>query len=485
MLRKGLLFINFWLGVVAITHAQVITIELGASEIAINQYFTITAKVHNERFQNYGGFPEIKGFQKRGTSSSSSTNFINGERSSTQSITQNYVALREGKFQLPQFEMTINGEKVRSAGKTIVVGPAKQQQRRRAYDPFASDPFQDLFGRNNSNQNQPQEFVDVKADAFLALTTDKSEVYSGEGFTMTLALYVANDNQAEMRFHELGEQLPAILKKIKPSNCWEENFDIENIVGEPVEIGGKKYNQFKIFQAAYYPLNNETIQLPKVGLELIKYNVAKNRSFFGRNKKEELVTFYTKAKTIRIKEMPDHPLKDLVAVGNYRLDEKISSKEMRTGESFSYNFNIVGEGNVSGINDVSFNGDKNFDLFAPNIRQDIRKSNGKIRGKKAFNIYGIPNEPGDFDMGEYFQWIYFNTNTESYDTLKSKIVMTVTGESKKNEHIMSNDMGSFYETMDLVSNDLFSLDGREKMRTILNIVIFAMIALTVVVMFKK
>lgn len=484
MLRKGLLLINLWLGFLGVSFAQEITIDLGSDEVALNQMFTITATVNNERFKNYGGFPEIEGFQKRGTSSSSSTNFINGARSSTQSITQNYLPTKEGQYRLNPFEMTINGKKVKSKGKNIKVGPAAQQSRRRGYDPFSNDPFQDFFSQGNQKK-KPQEFVDVEAEAFLALTTDKSEVYPGEGFTMTLALYVAKTNRAEMRFHELGEQLPDILKKIKPSNCWEENFDIENIVGEPVEIGGKEYSQFKVFQAAYYPLNNETIYIPKVGLELIKYNVAKNPTFFGRNKKEERVTFETKAKSVKIKEMPDHPLKEQVSVGNYRLDEKISNKNLKTGESFSYDFNIVGEGNISGINDISFKGDENFDLFPPNTRQNVSKSNGRVRGKKAFSIYGIPNEPGTFEMGDYFEWIYFNTKLEKYDTLRSEIVLTVSGESKKNEYIMSNDMGSFYDTMDLTSNALFSLDSRERMRTIVNVIIFVMVGLMVLILFKK
>ena len=34
-----------------------------------------------------------------------------------------------------------------------------------------------------------------------------------------------------MRFYELGKQLTEIIKKIKPANCWEENFNIENIDG--------------------------------------------------------------------------------------------------------------------------------------------------------------------------------------------------------------------------------------------------------------
>ncbi|WP_420580164.1 BatD family protein [Reichenbachiella sp.] len=455
------------------------SIDLGPDEIASNQAFTITLTIHNERLENYSSFPEIPGFVKRGTSSSSSTNFINGRRSSSQSVIQNYVATAEGEFTLNSFVMKVNEQTYRVKGKKIKVGPPAQRRQRN--DPFGSDPFQDFFGR----QEAPQEFVDVKADAFLALTTDKSSVYPGEGFTLTLAFYVASNNRADMRFYELSKQIPEIMKKIKPANCWEENFNIDNITGEPVEINGESYTQFKIYQAAYYPLNDETIEFPKVGLELIKYKVAKNPTFFGRNKQEEIVKFYTKAKKVTIKELPPHPLKESVTVGNYRLKEKISSQSLRTGESFNYSFNITGEGNISAIGEPRLNEDENFDIYSPNIRQEISRGHGKVRGTKSFSYYGIPNEPGEYTLGDYLQFIYFNVKTDSYDTLRSDLILSVTGESKKNEYILSNDMGSFYDAMDIQSNKLMALDAQDRLRSMANIAIFVLMGLVALVMFKK
>lgn len=479
MRKVGFLFLIILLLTGVKSFGQQVSIDLGPDEIASNQAFTITLTIHNERLENYSSFPEIPGFVKRGTSSSSSTNFINGRRSSSQSVIQNYVATAEGEFTLNSFVMKVNEQTYRVKGKKIKVGPPAQRRQRN--DPFGSDPFQDFFGR----QEAPQEFVDVKADAFLALTTDKSSVYPGEGFTMTLAFYVASNNRADMRFYELSKQIPEIMKKIKPANCWEENFNIDNITGEPVEINGESYTQFKIYQAAYYPLNDETINFPKVGLDLIKYKVAKNPTFFGRNKQEEVVTFNTKPKQVTIKELPPHPLKESVTVGNYRLKEKLSSQTLKTGESFNYAFDVTGEGNISAIGEPRLYEDENFDIYSPNIRQDISRGHGKVRGTKSFSYYGIPNEPGEYALGDYLQFIYFNVKTETYDTLRSDIILTVAGESKKNEYILSNDMGSFYDAMDIQSNQLQPLDAQDRMRSMANIAIFVLIGLVALVMFKK
>ncbi|MFY0651587.1 MAG: BatD family protein [Cyclobacteriaceae bacterium] len=459
--------------------SQKLNVKLGKGEIAMNEYFTITFTVENAKLQEYSGFPEIKGFVKRGTSSSSSTNFINGQRSFSHSITQNYQATAEGVFELKPFAIKVNGKQVKIRGKKIKVGPARQRRRRN--DPFGNDPFEDFFGRGN----RKQEFVDVKADAFLALTTDKSSVYLGEGFTVTLAFYVSVKNRAELSFYELGKQLPEIVKEIKPTNCWEENFEIGNISGEPVEINGQRYNQFRIYQAAFYPLNKETIQFPSVDLNMIKYKVAKNPTFFGRNRQENIQKFTSKSKMVQVKELPPHPLRESVSVGNYRLRENISSNNLKTGDSFNYSFDIAGEGNISAVSEPSFVSDENFDFYPPNVKQDINKGNGKVRGVKSFSFYGIPNEPGSYNMKDYFSWIYFNTAKEQYDTLRSDITLVISGESKKNESISSTDMGSFYDTIELKDNSLYDVGGEGKYKIFANIAIFLMLGATAFALFKK
>lgn len=323
--------------------AQTVKIELGPNQIGDNQYFTVSIIAQNGTIKTYDQFPDIPGLRKRGTSSSSSTQIVNGRVSSSHSIIMTYTPEKQGKITIPDFTVNVNGKEVQARGKILTVGPASQQQQR---DQFNRDPFQDFFGQ----KNQPQEFVDIKDEAFLALTTDKKEVYIGEGFTATLAFYVAVANRAPLQFYDLGRQLGEILKKVKPQNCWEENFNIEKINGLPIEINGKQYTQYKIYQGEFYPLNTEDIVFPSIGLEMIKYKVAKNPSFFGQNRKEGFKTFYSRPVTIKIRDLPPHPLKDIVAVGHYQMKEEIDKTELRTGQSFTYSFNLYGEGNVAAIN---------------------------------------------------------------------------------------------------------------------------------------
>ena len=461
--------------------AQDIKVELGNGEVPLNSSFAIKVTTRG-KLKNYSDFPSIDGFSKAGTSSSSNTSIVNGKISSTQSIIQRYLPLQEGTFTLAPFTIQINGKEVSSPGKTIkVIPPVDRRRNARRRDPFGRNLFDDFFGRN---RKEP-EYVDVKEDAFLSLSTNKNEVYVGEGFTMTFAFYVADQNRAPLSFHEAGKQLSQILKNIRPESCWEENFNIENIYGERVTIRGKNYTRYKIYEATYYPLNLEPVHFPSVPFEMIKYKVANSPSFFGRNRKEDFKTFYTREKTVRVKALPPHPLKDQVAVGNFKLDEKINAETVETGESFEYSFNIYGEGNISSINEPKIPADKSIDFYPPNMNQDINRGNGRVTGSKKFSYFGIPNEPGSYDLGDYFNWVFFNTRTGRYDTLQSSVKLNVTGESKKNVSISSVDLGSFYDNIEFESNRLKSLKKGNATQIIANLLILGMLGGAGFIFFKK
>jgi hypothetical protein len=461
----------------AAVSAQNVQVTLGPDQIGENQGWTITITVANDRLKSYDNFPDINGFKKRGTSSQSTTNIINGQVSSSQSVIMTYQPLKQGVITVPSFTIKVNDKPIQVNGKTVKVGPPVQQS-----DPsrsFFDRDADDFFGRSET------EYVDVKDDAFLAVTTNKDEVYIGEGFNTTLSFFIADENRAQLYWHNLSQQLAEILKKIKPTNCWEENFNIENIEGEMVTINGKYYTQYKIYQAVYFPLNTEPIVFPSAGLEMIKYKVAKNPSFFGQNRKEDFKTYYSKVKKVKVKPLPPHPLRDVVAVGDYKLTESMPQTDLETGKSAAYTFSIFGEGNISSISNPTVKNDDVFEFYEPNVRQDINRESGRVTGTKSFNYFMIPREPGQYNLGKYFQWVFFNPAKAKYDTLRSKLTVYVTGESRKNEAILANDLGSFYDKLEATDNTLYAVADTGWQRIAFNIFIVVVLAASAYLVFKK
>jgi hypothetical protein len=273
--------------------SQEVAIELGPDEIALNETFSIKVTIANDKIKSYDEFPEMAGFQKQGLSQSSSMNVINGQVSSTSSIIQYYKPTKKGVVTIGKFSIKINGNDNASPGKSVTVVDARAAQRQ----PNQSDPFSDIFG---GTREEP-EFIEIEDDAFFASSVDKEEIYVGEGFNVSLAFYMSETNQAPFQFYEPGKQLDAILKKMKPANAWEENFNITNIQPERVTFNGKNWIKYKVYEATFFPFSEGEITIPPISWEMIKYKVAKNPTFFGSNRLEDFKTFTSSSKKIKVK----------------------------------------------------------------------------------------------------------------------------------------------------------------------------------------
>lgn len=370
-------------------------------------------------------FPELSNFSKRGQSKSTARSFVGGHPLTTCTITQNYSAKKEGNLKVSAFKVNINGADLKSDAFVVKVSKNTVSEKKESFnsESFNSEKsikkeedFTDFIEGNN-----PQ-FMDAKEDAFLSLTTSKPTTYVGEGFTVTFAFYVAENNAADIQFNHNDVQIAEIMKKIKPENCWEENFGITEAQELQVMINGKKYTQYKFYEATFYPLNSKPISFPSVTLKLLKFTPEKNG---GKN--SSTVSFSTRPFMVKVKELPPHPMKNEVSVGQFTLKESLNRYIINTGKSIQYRMQIFGDG--YNIKLPEMKNDTIFDFFPPEIDDSQDPRNDKIITTKSFTYQIIPKRAGNFAFVKYFQWIYFNTKKEQYDTLKSAIVLRVEGET--------------------------------------------------------
>ena len=457
--------------------AQDVQIELGPAEIGLNETFTIKVTLSNDKIKSYDQFPDIPGFQKQGISQSSSMNLINGQMSSSNSIIQYYKPSKKGTFTLSSFELTINGQAYSSTGKRITVGDPSNTSRGSATDPFA-----DFFGRSAV---EDPEYVEMEDDAFFSVSVDKDEVYQGEGVNISMAFYMSESNQAQFNFHEAGRQLDDILKKIKPTNAWEENFNISNIEPEQVTMNGKRWTRFKVYEATFFPFSEGEITIPRIPWEMIKYKIAKNPTFFGANRQEDYKTFYSNPKTITVKPLPPHPLKNEVSVGEFQLRENIKNIEVETGQGFDYNFGISGIGNINAISAPRRIPTANLNTYDPNVRQQINRGYGRVSGIKEFNYYITINEAGEVDLSKNFEWVYFDPVRAVYDTLRPEAKITVVGESKVNQAISSQRLGGLYDRISTEDNRFLNEKYKYYFTVSINVLLLIAVALLAVLIIRK
>ena len=368
-------------------------------------------------------FPEILNFSKKAISKVTSRSFIGGHPLTTYTITQNYSAKKEGNLKVPTFKVNVNGIDLKSESFTVKVSKNIIPDKKESVNNEASttdksikkeEDFTDFIEGNNPH------FIDTKEDAFLSLTTSKSKPYVGEGFSIIFAFYVAENNTADIQFNHNDVQITEIVKKIKPENCWEENFGFTEAKESQVIINGKKYTQYKFYEATFYSLNNKPINFPSVTLKLLKFTPESNGG-----KKSSNVSFSTRPFVVKAQELPPHPLRNEVSVGQFTMKESLNKYKINTGKSVQYRLQISGDG--YNIKLPEMKNDTIFDFFPPEIKDSQSPRNDRIIITKSFTFQIIPKRAGNFALEKYFQWIYFNPEIEQYDTLKSKVVLGVEG----------------------------------------------------------
>ncbi len=475
-IRNVLLFLWCFFGLsLTNLYGQHPKIRLGNTEISIDDMFEISVTL-SEPIEKYKGFPQISGFVQYEKKRDEQIAVVNGKALRMSTFTVMYRPLAIGTYQVPSFTITVNDKSIKQKGFSIKVKKEGKLQ-----DPMLSN----FFG-------EPIDFEEVKADVFFDITTDRTEVFVGEGFNVVMAIYVKREDVDNIDFpNDLDRQIGSLLKKIKPKNCWEENFEILHPIDKQVVINGKTYWQYKVFQANFYPLDATKIEIPSVPLEIIKIRMAKISSAITPIVDRMRKTYYSKSKTIIVKPLPPHSLSAEVSVGQYEIEERVQfsdknipSRTTETGKNFAYVLRIKGEGNISAIRAPQLISDDNFEFYPSSIiGERIERNQNSVYGYRDFRYNIIPKKPAKYDLGNYVRWVYFNTKMQTYDTLKSTIQFEAIGDEVEIYQADSLQTGLYADLQP--DNSLINMNGTNYTDIFTNLSLLLLLGTTAFLTFKK
>ncbi|WP_400193602.1 BatD family protein [Hymenobacter sp. B81] len=398
---------------------------LGRTTFPINEYFTIALRLRGAPLERYSAFPDIEGFKKSGKSSTTTTRIVGGRATVELLLTQRYAAFAEGDFELKPFSLTVNGQVVRSVGATLHVGA---QVAPAAPSAAAKPPLQgigsldQLFGKP-----KPQDYIEPRDNAFLALVPDKARVWVGEPLHVGLYFYLAPADQGLLDFHRFAEQLPALLRQLRQPSAWQETFDETDIVPDSVRVGGKPFLRYRLYEAVYYPLNARPLQFPELSLQMKKYRVAKSPVEGADNRLVGYKTYRSAARTVPVQPLPPNANAPAVAVGRYRLLEGIDRTTFRTGQSIGYTITLEGEGNLTALPLPTALVLPGLELFGPEVRQEITRQNGRVGGRKVLRYRLVARQPGTYRLDSLLAVPVFDPETGRYAALRPELVLTVQG----------------------------------------------------------
>jgi hypothetical protein len=205
-----------------------------------------------------------------------------------------------------------------------------------------------------------------------------------------------------------------LIQKIRPKNCWEESFGLQEVKVSKVVYKNKKYTEYRFFQSTYFALDAKKIYIPSLSLQLLK--------------NAERVVFSSRPLVITPKELPNHPLKGKVPVGDFRLEETVSKTNVNTGDTVIYVSSVIGDGNSILLESKLPESDYFLNFYSAGSQSSVFPFGDKMLGNKTEKMLIIPSQPGKFALKSYFNWIFFNIRTAAYDTLHSDVLLTVSGQ---------------------------------------------------------
>ncbi len=505
-----------------------ITITFSELTFPVDRQFTISVLVRNTESRPTLAFPDIPGLTKRGTTTSTTTAETDGTATTNQIVTQTYVAARPGSYRLAPFTITANGITTRSDGAALTVQPTAGLL-------AAAEPATDGDGFTNQ---LPRE----SGTAFLSLRASKAAVYRGEEFSLRLSLFVAENYPFPLEFSQLEQQIQAIQQQIRPANAWEENFNIAELRPFPVVINNRKFVEYRVYEAAYFPLSARTIQIPAVSLTLLRLRpptpappgsssaaaqpgpgsatarrpnpvaVGQAKPGPGSARKNpakptpaaeaipaESLTFLTRPLTIAVRPLPPHPLQAQVAVGTFRLAETIERASIPVGKSTRYTFRIEGEGNIAALLPPTLPAAlPNLEILPGGTTETIERTGNRVLGFKAFQFYVVPRQAGIIPLRDVFRWVFFNPKTARYDTLQAtKILRARTspaikpgeggsvGESGDTVRAAPRTDGSIYANISQLDSTQQPVNINALVRAIANVTLVILLAGMIFVFFRK
>lgn len=368
------------------------------------EYTVNTTKVKDLRIaSNIKGFEILAGPYR---SQSSSVSIINGKRTSSSSVTFTYTlsAMEEGTFTIPAATISANGEKMISNALTIKVLPPDQ-------DAPASSQSQGRRGGSSSGAGEISG-----NDIFITATANKTNVYEQEAILLTYKIYTRLDlrgfDNVKMPdfkgFHSQEVNLPQTKQ-----------FTQEHYKGRNYHT--TVYRQFVLFPQQAGKLEIDPARFDASIAQAVRSDDPFD-AFFGGGTSYVAVkkTLTTPKITINVKSLPaNKPASFSGAVGSFSLTSDINTQNLKTNDAITIKLTLSGTGNMKLIQtpEVAFPND--FEIYDPKVDDKVSLSSAGLSGSKVFEYLAIPRHAGDFTIPAV-EFTYFDTNSKSYKTLKTK-----------------------------------------------------------------
>ncbi len=392
--------------------------------VGLHERFRVSFTINSSEARNFIAptFQNVNILSGPSTSRSSSVSIVNGKRTDNSSITFSYwlQSLTTGKIFIPSAQVRVAGKLYTTQPTTIKVEDNPSMSQRAQNNPNAPQ---------NSQASQAKvKVIDDKA-VFVRAIPSKTKAVVGEEIVISYKIYT---------LVPISEY--QVDKFPTSQGFWVEELDEQAAPQLEKEMhDGKMYQVATLRKVLVYPQRAGKLNIQPMGLEVVAhlqtgtsrrqrvstgdpfFDAFFNDPFFSHsspifervNKKLK-----TNALTIEVTELPKTNKDFSGAVGQFEISSSIDTSFCATNEAITLNYTISGRGNLSLIDALNINIPDEFEVYEPNISDELSKSEAGQRGKRTFQYIIIPRVEGNYIIPP-LEFTYFNTNSGKYETLRT------------------------------------------------------------------
>ena len=379
--------------------------------VAVGDQFRLSYTVTTQKVRDFR-VPSIKGFDVLmgpSRSQQKSVQIINGETTSTSSITFTYIlmATKEGSFTLPGATITADGNQMVSNAVHINVLPADQ----------ANGASSGNSGRQGGAASRASSGTSVSnSDLFITATASKTTLYEQEAFLLTYKIYTLVDLRGFDNvklpdfkgFHSQEVELPNDRK-----------WSLEHYKGRNYQT--TVYRQFVLFPQQSGKL---TIDAARFDASIAKATQVADpfEAFFngGNNYVEVKKTLATPQLTVDVKELPaGKPAGFSGGVGEFSISSSINSTNVKTNDAVTVKLVISGTGNLKLISTPEVKFPEDFEVYDPKVDNKFRLTSAGLSGSQVIEYLAIPRNAGTYKIPAV-EFSYFDIKSRFYKTLTTE-----------------------------------------------------------------
>ena len=405
------LLLTFTLLAVAFAYAKADEVTFTAdapNAVVMGQTFRLayTVNTHDAKGFRVGNITDFDILSGPNQSSSSSTSIINGQRTSSKSLTFTCILRpkKEGTYTIPAATIVAGGKQMSSKELTVKVLPPDQK---------AQAQQSGSQGKTTtSSQTSGQISND---DLFIVATVNKKKVYEQEAILLTYKIYTTvnltnmTGKMPDLKgFHTQEVEMPKGGRE----------FELEH-------YKGRNYRTMVYSQYVLFPQQSGQLEIPSITFEGTVAQQVRNydpfEAFFngGSSYVNVQKPIQTPKLTIDVSPLPSgKPASFGGAVGDFSISSSISTTELKENEAVTLKVVISGTGNMKLIKtpEVSFPAD--FEVYDPKVDNKFTLKAGGLSGNKVIEYLAIPRHNGNYTIPGV-EFTYFDIKSGAYKTLKT------------------------------------------------------------------